>query len=100
MEQHAYCGSDRGNATPLNPLDDIFAVSGETNGGVKRDSAYYQWGARTLADNPLIKSCLPLVLRERKDRISQEQCRVAVLDYGNGVCDNKATITIGGWYMK
>jgi hypothetical protein len=86
-----------GNATPFNPLDDIFAVSGEANGGVKRDSAYYQWGARTLADNPLIKKFVcPWFFVKGKIAFRRSNADVAVLDYGNGVCDNKATITIGG----
>jgi len=85
-----------GSATPFNPLDDIFSVSGEANGGVKRDTAYYQWGARTLADNPLIKKFICRWIVRGKIAFRRTNSDVAVLDYGNGVCDNKATITIGG----
>jgi hypothetical protein len=85
-----------GNATPLNPVDDIFTVAGEANGGVKRDTAYYQWGARTLPDNPLVKKFVCRWIVKGKIAFRRSNSDVAVLDYGNGVCDNKATITIGG----
>ena len=85
-----------GSGTPFNPLDDVFSVNGEANGGVKRDSVYYQWAARTLADNPLIKKFICRWIVKGKIAFRRTNSDVAVLDYGNGVCDNKATITIGG----
>jgi hypothetical protein len=85
-----------GNATPLNPIDDIFSIAGEANGGVKRDSVYYQWGARIFPDNPLIKKFVCRNIVKGKFAIRRNDSDVAVLDYGNGVCDNKATLTIHG----
>jgi len=85
-----------GNATPFNPIDDVFAVSGEGNGGVKKDTVYVQWGARTLPDNPLIKKFVCRYIVKGKLAFRKTTSDVAVLDYGNGVCDNKATLTIGG----
>jgi len=85
-----------GSGTPFNPIDDVFSVKGEANGGVKRDTVYYQWGARTLADNPLIKKFICRWIVKGKIAFRRTNSDVAVLDYGNGVCDNKATITIGG----
>ncbi|HYJ39037.1 MAG TPA: hypothetical protein VEV87_10485 [Chitinophagaceae bacterium] len=85
-----------GNATPFNVFDDVFSVSGEANGAVKRDNAYYQWGARTLADNALIKKFICRWIVKGKIAFRRSNAEVAVLDYGNGNCDNKATISIGG----
>ena len=81
-----------GLGTVLFPRDDVFSVSGETNGAVKRDSVYYQWSAKTI--EPLIKrfSCYWIV--KGKIGIGRTNTDAAVIDYGNGDCDNKATITI------
>jgi hypothetical protein len=87
-----------GSATPFNPLDDIYAVSGEGNGDVKKDTIMYQWAVRTLPDNPLIKkfTCRWIVKGKLAYKKTSTDSDIAVLDYGNGVCDNKATLTIGG----
>ena len=85
-----------GNGTPLYPLDDVFSIKGETNGTVKRDSVFYQWAARTLADNPLIKKWTCRWIVKGKVAIRRSNSDVAILDYGTGNCDNKATITVNG----
>lgn len=81
-----------GLGTPLFPRDDVFSVRSETNGAVKRDSVYYQWSANTI--EPLIKrfSCSWIV--KGKTGIRRTNTGGAVIDYGSGDCDNKATITI------
>ena len=85
-----------GNGTPLFPLDDVFSIKGESNGTVKVDSVLYQWAARTLTDNPLIKKFACRWIVKGKIAIRRSNSDVAVIDYGNGSCDNKATITING----
>jgi len=85
-----------GNGTPFYPLDDIFSVKGESNGTVKRDSVFYQWAARTLPDNPLIKKWTCRWIVKGKIAMRRSNSDVAILDYGNGDCDNKATITVNG----
>lgn len=85
-----------GNATPFNPIDDVFAVAGEGNGAVKKDTFYCEWGARTLPDNPLITKFVCRWIVKGKLAFRKTTSDVAVLDYGSGVCDNKATLTIGG----
>ena len=85
-----------GSSTPFNPVDDIFSVTGETNGAVKRNTVFYQWGAKTVADNPLIKKFVCRWIVKGKIAFRRTNSEVAVLDYGAGVCDAKATITIAG----
>ena len=85
-----------GNATPILPLDDVFSIKGESNGTIKRDSTLYQWSARTLPDHPLIKRFACRWIVKGKIAIRRTNSDVAVIDYGTGQCDNKATITING----
>jgi hypothetical protein len=85
-----------GNGTPLFPLDDVFSIRGESNGTVKRDTALFQWAARTLPDHPLIKRFACRWIVKGKIAIRRTNSDVAVIDYGTGQCDNKATITING----
>lgn len=85
-----------GNGTPLFPLDDVFSIKGESNGTVKRDSTLFQWAARTLPDNPLIKRFACRWIVKGKIAIRRTNSDVALIDYGTGQCDNKATITING----
>ncbi|HEY0677631.1 MAG TPA: hypothetical protein VGD17_05060 [Chitinophagaceae bacterium] len=85
-----------GYGTPLFPLDDVFSIKGESAGTVKRDTMLFQWASRTLPDHPLIKkfSCRWIV--KGKIAIRRSNSDVAVIDYGQGICDNKATIIING----
>jgi len=85
-----------GNGTPFFPLDDVFSVKGESGGSVKRDTTIFQWAARTLPDAPLIKRFTCRWIVKGKIAIRRTNSDVAVIDYGNGLCDNKATITING----
>lgn len=85
-----------GSGTPFFPLDDVFSIKGESNGTVKRDATLYQWAARTLPDFPLIKRFTCRWIVKGKIAIRRSNSDVAVIDYGTGQCDNKATITING----
>ena len=64
-----------GSGTPFNVFDDIFSVTGEANGAVKRESVFYQWGARTVANNPLIKKFVCRWIVKGKIAISQAEFR-------------------------
>src|SRR2546423_2785619 len=69
-----------GAATPFNPLDDVLSVQGEANGSVKRDTVFYQWGARTLADNPLIKKFICRWIVKGTIAMRRNNSDVAILD--------------------
>ncbi len=79
-----------GNGTPAFPLDDVFKITGGARGS---NAAGHTW--TTTIQEPLIKkfTCRWLVKGTLKlTRDSHE----ALLDYGNGNCDNQAVITING----
>lgn len=79
-------------ATTLLPQDDVFSITGSASGIVKIDSKVYEWS--TEITSPLIKrfNCRWIV----KGTIAHKKgnTRISVLDYGNGDCDNKASLTV------
>jgi len=83
-----------GLGTPLLPLDDIFTIDGSANGAVKRGDKFFQWS--TIIQAPLVKkfSCRWLV--KGVVILRKSNAPVAELNYGDGTCDNKATITVNG----
>lgn len=87
-----------GNLTPL-PLDDIFKIEGESSGKVKRGNVIAAWSTEII--EPLIKkfSCRWIIkgaIRITRPNLGNNSPWVAILDYGNGICDNKAVIIING----
>jgi hypothetical protein len=92
-KSHKAIEQTAGLGTPFAPGDDIFEVTGEASGTAKRGEKLLEWN--TAISSPLIKkfSCRYIVggvLDIRKGSTV-----VASLDYGDGGCDNKATLTIG-----
>jgi hypothetical protein len=79
-----------GNVTPNFPLDDIYKIEGAATGS---NSGGHTWSS--LITEPLIKkfACPWIVLG--KVRLNRDG-RTALLDYGNGNCDNQALIYING----
>jgi hypothetical protein len=79
--------------------DDIFSITGSGEGQVRRGNLLTGWTSSIT--EPLIKrlTCRWIVKgRLRTTRINSNPtgASVAVLDFGNGNCDNLATITING----
>jgi len=79
--------------------DDIFSVTGSAEGQVKKGNLLVGWSSSVT--EPLIKrfTCRWIVKgRIRTIRINSMPTSpwVAVLDFGNGTCDNQAIITING----
>jgi len=88
-----------GLGTPNIPLDDIFKIEGSGNGKVKRGDVIVGWNAEII--EPLVKrfTCHWIVrgvVRVARLNLSTNSPWVAKLNYGNGLCDNKAVLTING----
>ena len=81
-----------GNGTPLYLQDDVFKISGNAQGSNSRGN---EWGSKIT--NAIIRkySCnwrsKGTVEINRKNNTA-----LATLDYGDGTCDDKATLTING----
>ncbi|HEX4877115.1 MAG TPA: hypothetical protein VFV31_10620 [Chitinophagaceae bacterium] len=87
-----------GFATPA-PLDDIFRIEGNANGRVKRGALLVAWQSTII--EPLMKrfNCRWIVrgkVRIVRLNLSANSPWIGVLDFGNGDCDNRATITVNG----
>lgn len=81
------------------PLDDVFRVEGASNGKVKRGNLIVLW--QSTITEPLIKrfNCRWIVkgrIRTLRANTNTTSPWVAVLDFGNGNCDNHAILTING----
>ncbi|MFP5471312.1 MAG: hypothetical protein ACLGGV_06925 [Bacteroidia bacterium] len=79
-----------GESTPLNPFDDVYSITG-TAEGVNRDGRAY-----TLT----VTSALRVQLNCRwitkgTMEIQPEDLKLRTVDFGDGSCDNDATVNIG-----
>jgi hypothetical protein len=83
-----------GAATPLIAIDDIFSLTGQANGSIQKDDKYFQWA--TAITSPLVKRYICHYFSKGTLSLSKGNVVVAVLDYGNGACDKKATFTVNG----
>jgi hypothetical protein len=79
-----------GNGTPHFPLDDIYKITGNANGS---NSGGHTW--TSLIIEPLIKKFTCPWIVKGTVRLTRDG-RPALLDYGNGDCDNQAIIYING----
>lgn len=94
-----YITQIEGLGTPYYPIDDVYKIEGSANGKVKRENLLFTWRSEIM--EPLIKKfTCPWIVKGRikiiRETLSSTSPWIAVLDYGNGVCDNKAVITING----
>jgi len=83
-----------GLATPLNPSDDIFSITGSANGVVTKDAQTHEWSAEII--NPLLKkfSCHWLV--QGTINFKKGSQVYGSINYGNGECDDQATLSANG----
>ncbi|MBK8522435.1 MAG: hypothetical protein IPL54_16790 [Chitinophagaceae bacterium] len=79
-----------GNGTPHFPLDDIYKIDGAATGS---NSGGHTWSS--LITESLIKKFACPWIVQGKIRLNRDG-RTALLDYGNGNCDNQAVIYING----
>jgi hypothetical protein len=86
-----------GLVTPEWALDDVFTVEGNSNGQLKRGDLLANWESEI--NEPLVKKflCRWVVKGVITSTLGTGAgAWVAVLDYGSGDCDKKATVTING----
>ncbi len=86
-----------GLSTPFHPLDDVFKITGSSIGRTKRGNLLVNW--ESTITEPLFKrfTCRWIVKgRVRTVRPNASNPWVAILDFGNGTCDNQAVIIING----
>lgn len=83
-----------GELTPVIALDDVFSVRGEANGTVKRGDKLYQWSTR-ITESLVKRFNCPRIVRGTIE-LRKGNTTIVVLDYGSGVCDDKATYTVDG----
>ena len=79
-----------GNGTPQFPLDDVYKITGFARGS---NSAGHTWAS--LVIEPLIKKFTCRWIVKGTVKLLRDG-REALLDYGNGDCDNLAIIYING----
>jgi hypothetical protein len=83
-----------GGATPLIGLDDTYSIAGQSGGSVQIDGKYFQWSAAIT--NPLTKRFACRWISRGTLSLKKGNDAVAVLDYGLGTCDNKASFSVNG----
>lgn len=81
-----------GYDTPFWLKDDVLSINGDANGTVKNDSLFFKWNSKTI--EPLIKKFTCPWIVKGKIGIGKTSTDVAFIDYGDGACDNKATLVI------
>ncbi len=79
-----------GNGTPLFPLDDLFAITGTGRGEGSRGNS---WAHEVI--EPLIKKFTCRWISKGVMRVRYNDTN-ALINYGNGSCDNKANVTVNG----
>ena len=83
-----------GLGTPNYHWDDEFSITGNANGQNNRNGVTNTWSH--LIVNPLHKKVSCKWFDNGSVSISHNTHHTAVLDYGDGTCDNKATVTFNG----
>jgi hypothetical protein len=88
-----------GNGTPDLPLDDVFTVTGNGHGKLRRGNLLVAWQSEII--EPLRKrfNCHWIskgILKVRRETLPVTSPWVALLNFGNGDCDFAATLTING----
>jgi hypothetical protein len=80
-----------GYTTPLNTLDDVYSLTGNAT-GVNREGKSYTVSITTA----VVKRTSCHWVESGRVDVTPEGLAVRTLDYGDGTCDAKATITING----
>ena len=81
-----------GYTTPLDFSDDIYEISG-TSSGINASGNSYSF----TTESPLVKAIGCQFIKSGKLKIQRSGKKDATVDYGDGTCDDKGTISIGTW---
>jgi hypothetical protein len=81
-----------GGITPLIAIDDAYNITGQANGSASLGNKYFQWSTAITA--PLTKRFTCRWISKGLLSLKKGNDAVAVLDYGSGSCDNKASFTV------
>jgi len=81
------------------PLDDVMQIEGSASGKAKRNDVIVAWKAEIT--NPFIKRFICRWISQGTIKVGRESLSansqwVGILDYGNGNCDNRATLSLNG----
>ncbi|MBG9375471.1 hypothetical protein I5907_04450 [Panacibacter sp. DH6] len=82
-----------GMNTPYFPVDDVYNITGNSNGTIVSGTNAYQWTGTVT--EPLVRKLICPWTVAGKIEINSQNLK-SVLDFGNGTCDRKATLTING----
>jgi hypothetical protein len=82
-----------GNGTPYNPLDDVYSITGSSNGTIYIGTSSFQWTAAIT--QPLIHRFLCPWNVSGQIEVGSADAK-SIFDFGDGTCDRKATLTING----
>ncbi|MFI5188083.1 MAG: hypothetical protein ACHQF0_15235 [Chitinophagales bacterium] len=86
-------------STTNTPLDDVMQIEGKASGKVKRNDLAVAWEAEITT--PFIKrfTCRWIskgTIKVGRENLSASSQWIGILDYGNGNCDNLATLSLNG----
>lgn len=96
---HKVITQTEGLLTLLDPRDDVFQIEGSSNGQTKQGNLLVAW--ESTITSPILKTfeCRWLVqgtVKVTRAAANASDTWAAIIDYGNGNCDNQATVTING----
>jgi hypothetical protein len=81
-----------GSGTPGYPLDNVYSITGNASGTVSKNDTTVQWTANITT--PLTRKFTCRWIVAGQTTITRNNLS-GVLDYGDGTCDNQATLTVG-----
>lgn len=80
-----------GSNTPLDPYDDVFQITGNADGKNRNGLAY-----KINITSAIIKRSSCSWIESGKMDLTPDGMATRTVDFGTGVCDNQATLTING----
>jgi hypothetical protein len=88
-----------GLGTPDLHIDDVFTITGNASGEVRTSTFATTWESsitdplrKRFACSYISKGAVKIIRRN----LSADSKWIAILNYGTGICDNKATLTVNG----